>query len=143
MLTGIPRQLVVGRDHRRSKHWAGVAVALFAGSLLWFAAVKALDFPTVHDILWWEGYTLLLVGLVVLQAMHNKGILLSWALAFGAVVGLILNYGGVAMYTKPTLVEIIRIAILGGVVAALSVGTVGFLIGVIARRVVESWISNT
>lgn len=129
------RSLVVGRDDRRSKQWVGVAVALFAVSLLWFAAVKQLDFPAVHSVLWWEGYAVLLVGLVSLQALNNDGLLLSWALTFGAVAGLILNYGGIGMTTEPTLLGIIRIALLGGGVAALTIGTLGFILGAGARRV--------
>lgn len=137
MLTGTARHLVVGRDYRRSKQWAGVAVILLAGSLLWFGAVKALDFPAVHAVLWWEGYALLLVGLVTLQALNNEGILLSWALAFGAVAGLLLNYGGIGLTGEPTLLGIMRIALLGGAVAALSLGTLGFLLGAGGRRLVE------
>lgn len=134
MNTGAARQVLVGRENRRTRQWAGLAVVLFGVSLVWFARMKAMDFPPVHEALWWEGYAGLLLGLIVLQTVHNGGILLSWALAFVAVAGLLLNYLGIALTGDISLLGIIRVAILGGVAGAMTVGTLGYLLGVVIHR---------
>lgn len=99
--------------------------------------MKAMDFPRVHELLWWEWYALVLLGLSVLQSVHNGGILISWTMAFGAVAGLILNGLGIAMTGDITLVRLIRWAVLVGVAGAVTVGTFGFLLGVLIRRGAE------
>jgi hypothetical protein len=137
MTTGTAWQVLLGRERHRSKQWAVLVVGLFIGSLLWFARMKALDFPQVHETLWWEWYAILLLGLIVLQTVHNGGILLSWALAFGAVAGLILNHLGIGMTGDISLLGIIRWAVLLGVAGAVTVGTLGFLLGVLIRRGTE------
>lgn len=134
MNTGAARQVLVGRESHRTIQWAGFAVVLLVGSLLWFARMKAMDFPPVHDVLWWEGYAVLLLGLIVLQTVDNGGILLSWAMAFGAVAGLILNYLGIALTGDITLVGIIQLAVLGGIAGAATVGALGLLLGVLIRH---------
>lgn len=133
MNPGTARQVLVGRESHRTIQWAGLAVVLLVGSLLWFGRMKAMDFPPVHEALWWQGYAVLLLGLIVLQTVHNGGILLSGALAFGAVAGLILNGLGIAMTGDITLVALIRWAVLLGVAGAVTVGTLGYLLGVVIQ----------
>lgn len=134
MNTGAARQVLLGRESHRTIQWAGLAVVLFVGSVFWFARMKAMDFPPVHAVLWWEGYAVLLVGLIVLQTVHNGGLLLSWALAFGAVAGLILNYLGIGITGGISLLGIIRWAVLLGVAGAATLGTLGYLLGVLIHR---------
>jgi len=88
-------------------------------------------------MLWWEGYAVLLTLLIAIQAFSNGGIVLSWMLAFGAVIGVILNYGGIALAGEPPeLLELIGLAAAGGLIAALTLGTLGFAIGTVARKLV-------
>jgi hypothetical protein len=43
-------------------------------SLLFFSAVRTLDDPTTHLLLWWEGYTILLTGLIAVQSDSSGGV---------------------------------------------------------------------
>ncbi|MFC7176310.1 hypothetical protein [Halosegnis marinus] len=62
-----------GRDEDDARRWAAAALALSLGSFVLFSAVKALDYPTVHLLLWWEGYAVLLTALVGVQSYSNGG----------------------------------------------------------------------
>lgn len=128
------RQLLIGRQIGRTKQWLGLAIVLFLGSLWWFARVKALDFPDYHDLMWWEGYTILLLGLIIIQSVHNGGILISWTIAFGAVAGMVLNYWGIAIVGDFTIFDFIQTVILFGTAAAATMGTLGFILGAIIRH---------
>lgn len=128
---------LLGRDDRAVRRWGSVAVALSLGSLGLFSAVKALGYPTIHLVLWWEGYALLLTGLIVVQSYSDGGLALSWLLAFGATVGAGLNYGGVGVTGGgPSLLELVGIALVGGMGGAATLGTLGFGLGVVLRRIV-------
>jgi hypothetical protein len=128
---------LLGRDKRAVRRWAFVAVALLVGSLVFFSAVKILDYPTVHLLLWWEGYAILLTALIVVQSYSNGGIVMSWLLAFGAIIGVILNYGGIGLTGGgPSVLELVEFALLGGLIGAVIFGTVGFGLGVTIRRFV-------
>jgi len=136
MVTAHTRTLLLGRDETRSRHWGIAAGILLVASLIYFAAVKTMDYPAIHLALWGEGYAVLLTILVAAQAYSNEGVVVSWALPFGAVVGLILNYGGVGLTGRgPEIVELFGLAILGGIIAAAIVGTLGFCIGAAGRRI--------
>jgi hypothetical protein len=136
MVTAHTRTLLLGRDETRTRQWAIAAGILLVASLIYFAAVKAMAYPAIHLALWWEGYGVLLTILVAVQAYSNGGIVVSWALTFGAVVGLILNYGGVGLTGRgPEIVELLGLALLAGSIAAAVVGTLGFCIGTAGRRI--------
>lgn len=136
MVTADTHSLIFGRDDRWAKRWGFGVVALFFGSLVYFAAVKAIGYPTTHLLLWWEGYALLLLLLITVQAYFNEGIVISWMLAFVTVSGLVLNYGGVGIIgSGPGLLELVGLAIVGGAIAAVSLGTLGFGIGMALRRI--------
>jgi hypothetical protein len=127
----------LGRDERAVRRWAFVAGALLVGSLVFFSAVKVLDYPTVHLLLWWEGYAILLTGLIAVQSYLDGGIVMSWLLAFGAIVGVILNYGGIGLTGGgPSLLELMGIALIGGLAGAAFFGTLGFGLGVAIRQIV-------
>jgi hypothetical protein len=127
--------VLLGRDERLTKRWGLGVVALLLASLVYFAAVKVMGYPAIHLLLWWEGYAVLLVALITVQAYSNGGVVMSWLLAFGAVVGVILNYGGIGLTgSGPGLLELIGIAILGGFISAVIIGTLGFGIGTVMRR---------
>lgn len=131
------RAIFLGRDERAVRRWAFVAGGLLVGSLLFFSAVKIFDYPAVHLLLWWEGYALLLTGLIAVQSYSNGGIAMSWLLAFGAIVGVILNYGGIGLTGGgPSVPELVGFALIGGLFGAAIFGTVGFGLGVAIRRVV-------
>jgi len=135
MVTANTDILLLGRDERRTKRWGLGVVALLLASLVYFAAVKVMGYPAIHLLLWWEGYAVLLVTLITVQAYSNGGLVMSWLLAFGAVVGVILNYGGIGLTgSGPGLLELIGIAILGGFIGAVIIGTLGFGIGMVMRR---------
>lgn len=127
----------LGRNERAVRRWAFVAGVLLVGSLVFFSAVKALDYPTVHLVLWWEGYAILLTSLIAVQSYSNGGIVMSWLLAFGAIVGVILNYGGIGLTGGgPSVLELVGFALIGGLLGAAIIGTVGFGLGVTIRRFV-------
>lgn len=131
------RDFFVGRNKRQTKLWGLFAAALLLISLGGFAAIKASGYPDIHLMLWWEGYAALLTLLIAVQAFSNGGIVLSWALAFGAVVGVILNHGGIALTgEEPELLKLIGLAVAGGLIAALTLGTLGFAIGTAARKLI-------
>ncbi|MFC6724623.1 hypothetical protein ACFQE1_09590 [Halobium palmae] len=135
MVTANARSLLLGRNKKRARQWSIGVGMLFVASLLYFAAVKAVDYPTIHLALWWEGYAVLLTVLVAVQAYSNGGLVVSWLLTFAAVVGLVLNYGGIGLTGGgPGIVELIGLATVGGVIAAAIVGTLGFGIGTAVRR---------
>jgi hypothetical protein len=138
MVSATTRTLLLGRDETRTRQWSIGAGILFVTSLLYFATVKAVDYPTVHLVLWWEGYAVLLTVLVTVQAYSNGGVVVSWLLTFAAVVGLVSNYGGIGLTGEgPKLTELIGLAALGGVAVAVIVGTVGFTVETVVYRVAE------
>lgn len=138
MVTATTRTLLLGRSEKRTRKWGIGAGILLVASLLYFAAVKAVDYPTIHLALWWEGYAVLLTVLVAVQAYSNGGLVVSWLLTFAAVVGLILNYGGIGLTGEgPGIVELIGLATVGGMIVAVIVGTFGFGIGTAVRRIAE------
>lgn len=131
------RALLFGNGVQSAKRWGLVAVALLLGSTGFFAAIKAVGYPSFHLLLWWEGYAILLVAFVAVQAYSGGGLAPSWALAFGAVGGVILNYGGIGLTgPAPGLVELLALAVGGGGVAAALFGTLGFLVGTAVRETV-------
>jgi len=132
-----PSSHLLGRDKRAVRRWAFVAGALLVGSLVFFSAIKEFDYPTVHLLLWWEGYAILLITLIAVQSYSNGGIVMSWLLAFGAVVGVILNYGGIGLARGgPSVLELVGVALIGGLFGAAVFGTVGFGLGVTIRQIV-------
>lgn len=125
-----------GRNERGTKRWGLGVVVLFSASLVYFAAVKLVNYPSVHLVLWWEGYAVLLVALITGQAYSSGGLVVSWLLAFGAVAGVILNYGGIGLTgSGPGVLELLGFAIVGGCIGAAILGTLGFGIGAAVRRV--------
>ena len=132
------RTLVLGEDRKRARRWSIGAGILFVASLCYFAVVRITDFRLLDSVLWWQGYAVLLTGFVAVQAYSNGGIGVSWLLVFAAVAGVILNFGGIALTMgRPGLLRLIGYAILGSVVAAAIVGTLGFGIGTAVRRITE------
>ncbi|WP_458205843.1 hypothetical protein [Haladaptatus sp. NG-SE-30] len=100
-----------------------------------FAAYKEVTPPTIFQHLWWEGYAVLLVALITVQAYSNGGLALSWALVFTPVVGVFLNYGGIGLTgSGPEFPELVIIAFTGGFIAAAILGTLGFAIGTAIRK---------
>ncbi|MFB6197289.1 MAG: hypothetical protein ABEI52_03320 [Halobacteriaceae archaeon] len=137
MVSAQTRALLIGKDRHSSKRWGLVAVVLFVVSLGYFAALNAFTrFGwQVHLLLWWEGYAVLLGAFTAVQAYANDGILLSWALAFAGILGVILNYGGIGMTGQPPdLLKLVIHALVGGFLGAAILGTLGFTIGAATRR---------
>lgn len=136
MVSATTRTLLLGRDRTRTMQWSIGAGVLFVASLLYFATVKTVDYPTIHLALWWEGYAVLLTVLVAVQAYSNGGLVVSWVLTFAAVGGVVVNYGGIGLTGGgPGLLELLGLAALGGAVAAAVLGTLGFGLGAGVRRV--------
>jgi len=136
MFSASTHALLLGRDGQWTKRWGVGVVVLLLGSLGYFAAVKAIGSPTIHSLLWWEGYTVLLLALITVQAYSNGGLIISWMLAFVAMGGVILNSVGIGTTgVAPGLVQLVGFAILGGVIVAASLGTLGFGIGTALRRI--------
>jgi signal transduction histidine kinase len=130
------RTLLLGADRKRARQWSIGAGILFLASLLYFAVVRIADFRLLDAVLWWQGYAVLLTVFVAVQAYSNGGIGVSWLLVFAAVAGVILNYGGIALTRgKPGLPWLIGYAIVGSVVAAAILGTLGAGIGTAVRRI--------
>lgn len=134
----VARQLLIGRDDRRTKQWAVLIGALFFGSLLYFRAAMDADYYSILDWLGWEGAAVILGGLVVLQALDNEGLVISWGLVFAAVAGLVLNFGGMGMTGEIGVLEHLRttVVLAGGTAALL--GTIAFGVGVGVRRVIAT-----
>lgn len=136
MFSSTTHGLIFGRSEWGTKLWGLCAIGLFLGSLVYFAAVKGNAFSKIHDLLWVEGYAVLLLALIIVQAYSNGGLLLSWMLAFAGVAGVILNGGGIALTgSPPGLLRLLWLAILGGAISAATIGTLGFVLGTSLRRV--------
>ncbi|MGQ3331097.1 hypothetical protein [Halorubrum sp. FL23] len=130
------RTLLLGEDRKRARQWSIGAGILFVASLLYFAVVRIADFRLLDTVLWWQGYAVLLTGFVAVQAYSNGGIGVSWLLVFAAVAGVILNFGGIALTgAKPGLLLLIGYAFVGSAVVAAIIGTLGFGIGTVVRRI--------
>jgi len=128
--------LLLGRDGQWTKRWGIGVVVLLLGSLGYFAAVQAIGSLTIHSLLWWEGYAVLLLALISVQAYSNGGLVISWLLAFVAVGGIILNSVGIGTTgVEPGLLQLTAVAILAGAIAAASLGTLGFGIGTALQRI--------
>ena len=130
------RTLLLGADRKRARQWSIGAGILFILSLFYFAVVRTVDVPLLDAVLWWQGYAVLLTGFVAIQAYSNGGIGVSWLLVFAAVTGVILNFGGIALTgAKPGILLLIGYAFVGGTVVAAILGTLGFGIGTVVRRI--------
>ena len=130
------RTLLLGDDRKRARQWSIGAGILFVASLLYFAVVRIADFRLLDTVLWWQGYAVLLTGFVAVQAYSNGGIGVSWLLVFAAVAGVILNFGGIALTgAKPGVLLLIGYAFVGSAVVAAIIGTLGFGIGTVVRRI--------
>ncbi|GAA0657265.1 hypothetical protein [Salarchaeum japonicum] len=120
------RALLFGPTPERTRRWSLLVALVFAGSLLYFAAVNAFtgyEWP-VH------------LALVVAQAYATGALVVSWGVAFAAVCGLVLNYGGIGVTgALPSLPRLLGLALVAGCLAALTVGTLGFAVGATLRRV--------
>ena len=137
MVSARTRTLLLGKDPTASRRWGVGVVVLFVLSLGYFAALNAFTgFGwSVHQFLWWEGYAGLLGVLITAQAYANDGLLLSWALAFAGILGVVLNYGGIAMTGRPPgLLTLVALALIGGLLGAAILGTPAFTIGATTRR---------
>lgn len=136
MVSADTHALLLGRDDQWTKRWGVGVVALLFGSLGYFAAVNAIGSPSIHSLLWWQGYAVLLFALIIVQAYSNGGIVISWLLAFVVVVGIILNSIGIGTTgVEPGLLQLAGIAIFGGLIVAAGLGTLGFGIGTGLRRI--------
>lgn len=137
MVSAQTRALLLGQNRDSSRLWSLVALALFVFSLGYFAALHEFTrfgWP-VHLFLWWEGYAVILGGFIAVQAYANEGLLLSWALAFAAILGVILNFGGIGMTGQPPdILKLVGLAVVGGLLGAAILGTLAFTIGTATRR---------
>ncbi|MFC7156182.1 hypothetical protein ACFQPA_12085 [Halomarina halobia] len=75
----------------------------------------------------------LLLLLATIQAYYNDGLLISWLLVFLPVFGTALSGVGVGLI-RPTPMKSFGLAIGIALFAALTLGTVGFLLGTAIRR---------
>ncbi|USZ69075.1 hypothetical protein NGM10_04890 [Halorussus salilacus] len=124
------RTFFIGVDTEMTKMWGLGAVALLVASISYFAAIKTLDFPEFHSVLWWEGFAALLVSVIAVQAYSNEGLLVSWTIAAAALIGVTANYGGIGITeSPPELVELAGLIAVGSLVGGLIFGTLGFAIG--------------
>lgn len=128
------RTFLIGVDKEVTKMWGLGAATLLVASLSYFAAIKTLDFPKFHSLLWWEGFAALLVSVIAVQAYSNEGLLVSWTIAAAALIGVIANYGGIGITkSPPALVELLGLIAVGSLVGGLIFGTLGFAIGWMLR----------
>lgn len=121
--------LLYGRDQTVSRQLALLAVGLFGLTL----AVFVTDVDTLWPLPLAASGAVLLAGLAAIEAYYNEGLLVAWLLVFAAALPAFVvprprgpPYA-VTLETAP-----VAVATAGGV--ALALGTVGFAIGVAARR---------
>ncbi|WP_251343601.1 hypothetical protein [Haloplanus halophilus] len=130
------RTLLLGTDESKTKRWSVLVGVLLGGSLLYFGALNAVagyGWP-LHVALWWEGYAVLLGALVAGQAYATAALAVSWGSAFAAVFGLLVNRGGVGVVGPPPgPVATLAVGLAGGTLAALTLGTLGFVVGTTLR----------
>jgi|GEM_PF-2643580 len=123
------RQLVYGREERKTKIGLVVGAVLFIGSYLFWRLPGVSD--TAYDVLPVDviggGFALLLLVAAV-HAASNRGLLVSWLLVFLPVFGASLNFVGVGLQS-PTLGEQVALIVAIPLAAALLLGTAGYLLG--------------
>lgn len=132
------RQLVYGRDERKTKIGLVVGAVLFIGSyLLWRLPGVS---ETAYDVLPVDviggGFALVLLVAAV-HAASNRGLLVSWLLVFLPVFGASLNFVGVGLQS-PALGERVALIVAIPLAAALLLGTAGYLLGRGADHVLQS-----
>jgi DNA-binding transcriptional ArsR family regulator len=132
--------LLIGRNRTLSRR---VTIGIIGGSavlaVLWLI-LYTLDIPVpsigpLHPAVW---FSLVLVGAAFFQAYSNDGLLVSWLVVFGPVTAIGLGFIGLGSPVNAVgrLPGIIGYPIILGSVGALVLGTTGFLIGAVARRLV-------
>lgn len=132
---------VAGRDLAVSRRIATVAAGVFAVLVVaWSGALLLhLDTPLVSVLGPALGLALLILGGggAALQAYYNDGLLVSWAVAWTVVAGLMVGFvwrlvgeGGLA-----GLVVLVGYTVLVGAIGALILGTPGYLVGIGVRYI--------
>lgn len=123
----VAEDVVLGDDARRAAKLSGVAAALFVVAFL------------VHFVVHFAGLSgfdsfVLAVMFVAAAggAYLNDGVLVSVALAAGPSLGF---YAAAAVFEFGDLRRAVFLTMGYGVVSALVVGTAGFVVGAVARRV--------
>lgn len=121
--------LLYGRDHTVSRQLALLAVGLFGLTL----AVFVTDVDALWPLPLAASGAVLLVGLAAIEAYYNEGLLVAWLLAFAAALpAFVVHRPRGRPYAVTPETTPVAVATAGGV--ALALGTVGFAIGVAARR---------
>ncbi len=118
------RRLLLGDETRRSIHW--LVGGAFLGLLSWIAV--GLVGPS--------GWIIAVVTVVAFQTYDNSGLLVSWAVTFATVAGLLylVNRAVPVDGSVATVGEAIVSAVIGGTTAAVVFGSIGFLTGMGLRR---------
>lgn len=132
------RQLVYGRDRRKTELGLVFAGVLFLASYLFWrlpgVSEAAYDLLVVDVVV---GGFALLVLVAAVHAYGNRGLLVSWLLVFLPVLGASLNFVGVGLQT-PATAETVALALAIPAASALLLGTGGYLLGRGIRRVARS-----
>lgn len=118
--------LLLGDDRERSKYWAiGAGV---------FGLVSWLLLPLVGPL----GWLLTVAGLAAIQSYDNRGLLLSWTIAFcaAAVFAFLVTRAVPVDGATRTIPEAIYTALVAGTLAAAIWGSIGFAVGMLLRRFV-------
>lgn len=131
------RGLVYGREKTRTAWGVTIAGGLFILSYFFWGlpGVSA----TAYDVLPVDviGAGLALLVLVTAwQAYWNHGLIVNWLLVFFPVLGATLNFVGVGLQS-PTGWERLGLTVAIPVLAALLLGTIGYLLGTATKRLTE------
>lgn len=84
----------------------------------------------------WMVFVPIFCLLAAFQAYRNEGLVVSVALVFAPVFGSIAHGGGIALFGRPTPLESFAMGVRIGGGVAVVLGTVSFIVGIVARRVV-------
>jgi len=134
----ISRQTLYGRDRTATATGLLLAGVLFVAFYLFWrlpgVSAAAYDLLPVDVI---GGGIAGLLTVAALQAHYNDGIVVIWVLVFLPVLGATMNFVGVGLQS-PTLWERLALIVAIPAVAALLIGTGGYLLGSGSRYVVRS-----
>jgi hypothetical protein len=133
--------ILIGTDSTTTVRFAGAAGGLFVlasiVNLLWTLLIPNSELSRHLGAIGIWAAVVALVGLTTAHAYTNGGLVIYWGLAVGPLLLGTLTVTSIGVFSEPSLLELIRLALGGALLYGLPLGTIGFLLGMVARSLLQ------
>jgi hypothetical protein len=115
----------------------GLFVLASVANLLWTMLIPNSEFSRHLGAIGLWAAVAALVGLAAAHTYTNGGLVICWGLAVGPLLFGATTVTGIGVVSESSLLELIRLALAGALLYGLPLGTVGFLLGMVARSLLQ------